>query len=315
MNKSRTGIVTVSYSELDNYRQCPLKWYLKNIERWSPPEKGPALTKGGLWHTALEAHYLSLKASQDSGQPDEWRLKAANDAVQLALQPSNESEFLDLILWMYEGYVDRWGVDRDWRILGVEVTRVMPLPHPDGTPGKRGRYKLKGKIDLIIRDLSFPTRPIRIVDHKSGQNLPSDKELDIDDQFGLYEWLLRQEGHKVLGTVHNASRTTRNKGDFPGAGAGTKRQTLEQRMSRTNMSRADVELEALALDAARTAHSAYAASTVKYGLPHSSPNPDTCRWRCDMLQQHLAARKSNTDIRVILEGVGFTQYDPSARVK
>lgn len=303
------GAITVSFSELSDYRQCPLKWHLKWRERWRAPETGPALSKGILWHAVLEAHYKSLKSTQDSDLPEARRLEEANVAAQVAIRDTGQGddELIDLVLWMYGGYVEKYGVDPQWRILGVEVTKVLPLPNPSGS-GKPGRFRLKTKIDLVVRDLSLPARPIRIVDHKSGQNLPSDKELDIDDQFGLYEYQLRKDGIAVFSTVHNAARTTRNKGDYPGAGPGTKRQTLEQRMSRTNMSRSTTELEAIALDAARTAHAAYSASTSKFGLPHSSPNPDTCRWRCDMLQQHLAARKSGTDIREILEGVGFTQH-------
>jgi RecB family exonuclease len=64
---------TISWSEIDSWRQCPFKWRLEYAERWVPAETSPALSKGTLWHTVLEKHYRILQSSRS--------LATAMDAV------------------------------------------------------------------------------------------------------------------------------------------------------------------------------------------------------------------------------------------
>jgi hypothetical protein len=303
-------IITVSYSELDTFRQCPLKHHLSYGRRWTKPVKpGSALDKGSLWHGCMEDHYGVIKKYQDASSNSKIAKSRAMEVLAEAYQlvydrchDPKTGEFLsdthELIFWMYEGYVEMYGVDDDWRITAIEHQITLPLPDEHG---HASRYHIKMKLDLIVRERW--SGHLRVVDHKSGQNLPSYMDLEIDDQFGLYTWGMRKIGKKVIGSVHSAARTTRNVGDWPGATKG-KAQTLEQRMSRTLMNRDDKELDNLALDAYFAARAAYPddpANRARY----SSPDPRNCGWKCDFKEQHLQMRRGMNPDRVMIDA-GFT---------
>lgn len=297
--------IIVSYSELDTFRQCPLKHALAYKQRWTKEKaEDSALSKGTLWHKVLEAHYSYLRTVQQAKQElgSSWVIPATCDAeilddcfnrggVRELLQDTRtggQTEVQELIQWMYEGHVAQWGIDRNWQILAVEHNAVVPLRNEKGN---RTRFHLKLKIDLIVRDKRTGT--IEIVDHKSGKDLPKKMELDLDDQFGLYTWGCRELGMQARSSIHNAARTQRNKGPM----------ALEDRFSRTQMYRTDQELSNLALDAYRAARVAYSPINE---VPFSSPDPRQCGWKCDLKEVHLAARKG-IPIKLALRDFGFAQ--------
>lgn len=316
---------TVSFSELTTARQCPLKHQLAYVERWSKePAKDSPLTKGTAWHLAMEAHYGTIqKAQQERRRP---LLTLCEHAVEQALGET-DTELADLVWWMYRGYVDQYGTDEGWRVLAVEHNAVCRLPLPDG---RASQFELKVKIDLIVADVTQRKPKTWIVDHKSCKNLPSQKELDLDDQFGLYHWALRSMGKRVFGEIHNAARTQRNLGDFPEnvarwqakkdagekAGARPKTQTLDERFKRTPMSKTQAELDTIASEAYRTARNRYRDQAEierarkqhpdRTYEPDRHTDPDQCRWRCDFTEQCLAGRKG-LEMRPFLYDVGFRQ--------
>lgn len=306
------GDVIISYSELSTYRDCPLKHFLAYNQRWTKAEREDLhpLTKGTLWHEVMDAHYTTfMEAGPDRNQ---HTLVEAERRVR-ALLFSDHGEQTDLqrlVWWMYRGYVEKYGTDPRWLILGVEVKFQQRLRDPrNGNPTP---YLLKGKLDLVVQDLE--TYLIWIIDHKSGANLPNEMDLDVDDQFGLYAWLMRTAGLRVIGTIHNAARTTQNKGDLDENWdgdrplvSGIKRQTLDQRMRRTFMNRTDEELEAIARDAWAVAVNAYPEAMGGRRLPmYSNPDPRSCGWKCDFLEPHLAARKGR-HLADVLPEFGFVQ--------
>jgi hypothetical protein len=285
--------ITVSYSEIDTGRQCPHKHELAYKQRWVSPSTSQALSRGTAWHTILEGHYRIIQEWQRGGQ--EWsdtelRSKLWWSARQVLAQAGEEA---DLLEWMYEGYLEMYGLDLEYKILAVEHAPEVYLPTPTGG---RSRFKLKMKMDLIVRWKGN----IWILDHKSCKDLPKSKELDIDDQFGLYTWGMRQLGRPVFGSIHSAARTQRNKNQerFP--------QPLEERFDRKLLQRTDAELDCIAVEAYKTAKALYSWAP---GEAPRSPNTDTCRWRCDYTTQCLLGRKG-VDEQQILHDSGFVR-DPT----
>lgn len=293
----------VSFSEIDTFRQCPFKHELSYKERWVAPTTPPALARGTAWHAMLEAHYSAIRdfdrnitlAESDTRQHEliwqEAQLAAYRRLLELGLPPEEE----DLLRWMYQGYCQQWegedwGIKAGTRVLAVEHAAEVWLPTDRGG---RSRFKLKLKIDLVVR----ADGKLWIVDHKSGRDLPKQKELDIDDQFGLYAWGMRQLGKDVFGSVHNAARTQRNKDQVK------HHQPLDERFSRTRLARTDKELAHLAIDAYRAAKMAY---SLKPGEAPRAPNADTCKWRCSYTEPCLLGRKGLND-RELLRDMGFTQ--------
>ncbi len=291
--------IIVSYSELDTYRQCPLKHMLGYGMRWTRPVKpGSALDKGKIYHAVMEEHYRVIKGYQDThnhknpkeGSTEETLLlEACERAVMPLLWDATRgdwfSETHELIHWMYQGHVKNYGTMPDWRIMAVEHQIVTPLRDERG---RRTRYHLKAKLDLVVRIRS--TRGLWVVDHKSGGNLPTDMELDIDDQFGLYTWAMREMGKPVLGSLHAANRTQRNKSPM----------TFDQRMSLSYLNRDEVELTNIALDAYRVAWNAHPPKGAG-PKPYSSPDPRTCGWKCDFKEAHLMMRRGRKVAEVMPE--------------
>ena len=296
--------IVVSFSELDTYRQCPLKHEWAYKQRWKRPvEEASALAKGSLWHLVLETHYNVLaKHDRLTEESQAAAIEESLRAVEPLLansQNGQQSETQELIEWMFRGYIDHWGTDPDWGIVGIEHAFVLPLHDPDGN---KSPYSIKGKIDLLVRDRQ--SGHLWVVDHKSGANLPSQMDLEIDDQFGLYSWAMNEEGQPVLGAIHNAARTTRNLADFAGYTGKSQPQSLDQRHRRTYLNRSDTELQSIALDAWAVAANAYPTGEA---LPlYSAPDPRQCGWKCDYKEVHLLARKGRNPEQALQE-MGFEQ--------
>ena len=286
---STSSKIIVSYSELDTYRQCPLKHELAWKQRyWKEPDE--KRQRGTNWHNVMQVHYQSLRENQTSRSAQIREAKTAVAKARKAVEPlfydgetGEQSEEQALLEWMYNGYVGMWGNDPEWWIEDIERTMIVPLPAV--TPGMHGRlskrYFLKVKIDLIVRN---PRSQRLVVDHKSSQYLKSALEFQIDDQFGLYVWALRQAGLPVFAAVHNNARTQRNQGDKNG----TKPQLLSERFKREITFRSETELWNLGLDAARAAQAIYGPG---HSQVYSSPDPDRCKWKCDFLDAHLEMRR------------------------
>jgi hypothetical protein len=311
--QGRPGATVISFSELDAGKQCPHKHQLSYKERWTQPkDERTAAGRGTMWHQIMDAHYTALKNADVSPRD------AVDDQLIDFRKAGKDSDVINLLSWMYDGYVQKWGNDDEWEVLRVEYKCVVPLRYPgvDGQPGKLSEFDLKMIIDLVVR--SRLNRRVWLIDHKSHAALPKDKDLELDDQFGLYTWGLRQLGHKVHGCIYNTARTKMNIGDRPGAveewerakaaggkpGQRPKPQSLDERFDRYLMTRTERETENLAQDALSTARTLY--SPFNFGERHT--NSDTCKWRCDYTEACLMGRKTSPEReRQFLLDVGFVQ--------
>ena len=260
-------MITVTYSELDTFRQCALKHNLSYVQGWRQVAKpGSPLTRGSLYHNVMEVHYTWLKRDPEAD------LREIQAFVRKHLLFNNPVADVDQVLvdWMYDGYIECYGRDPGWEILEVETAYRTPLGPPSSP------FRLAMKLDLVVRDKM--TEQLWLVDHKTAKDFTRQTEIDIDDQFGLYTWGLRQQGMDIMGTIRNDCRTQRNK---------TKPMTMDQRFRRVKTFRTKVELANIAADAYDCARAAYGEGRVIY----SSPAPDRCTWRCGYLQPHLMRRK------------------------
>jgi hypothetical protein len=269
-----------------------LKSYLSYQERWQPETISAALSRGKLFHSVLEAHYSAKATTLDSGGVNQgvgpWDV--FNEAEDTA------GDEWDVVKWMYEGYLEHYGPDKQWEILAVEQRVEDWLRFPKS---RRSSFKLKGFVDLLVRDHSAGGG-LWIVDHKTCSELPKQKALDFDDQFGIYMWLLKRQGHDIRGVIYNACRTKKLKRDM----------SLDERFRREYTVRTDRELETMAGEALQTFRSAYGGHVrgAKGGdiLPPRSPDPDRCGWRCPFSEPCLMSRKGR-DIHELLTETGFTQ--------
>lgn len=272
--------VIISHSELDSGQQCEHKHDLQYRQRWVPATTSPALEKGTLFHAAMERHYNIVKEQPILGR------EVVSDMVKGLFYNDDhtQTELQELVEWMYLGYLDQWW-EHDklmWTILAVEHEIVSPpLPTPGGG---RSKFRMKMKLDLIVHQKMGAHKRLLLVDHKSGANLPSEKELEFEDQFARYQWGLKQMKRPVFAIVYNAARTQRNKSFMP----------LTDRFSRTMLYRTDKELQTVAVESYKLAKRLYANPI---GYAPRSPNSDTCRWRCPFTESCLAGRKGIDEVQ------------------
>lgn len=285
----------VSYSELDTYRQCRLKHQLAYVERWQPDEVAAALSRGKLFHEVLENHYQGLQATMGSKgktDPEVYRedYQPTINALLADTQSGSQTEEQELVEWIFDGYRDLYGLDKDWEILAVELAVEEWLPTPKGT---RSSFRMKGKVDLLVKDHSTGGG-LWVVDHKTCRNLPkSEKDIDLDDQMAIYIKLLRMGGLDIRGAIMNFCRTQKL----------VRPMDPEERFRRMHTARTDIELDNIIREVYDTFREAY---RPREGDPPRSPNPDTCRWRCPFTEACLAGRKGG-DTREILSETGYHQ--------
>lgn len=287
--------LVVTYSELDAFRQCPLKHQWSYRDKWVMDAKtGTALSRGSLWHLVMECHYTWIQRFGDK----DLTLVFVRDWIAQHLlfdQAGNQDEDQVLVEWMYDGYLDCYGFDERWEIILIEFAGQVSLPAPDGGPP----IDLRFKIDLLIRDRQ--TGQLWLVDHKSARDFSRQTEIDLDDQFGLYTWALRLLGWPVVGTIRSDARTQRNKGPM----------ATDQRFRQVFTYRTDTELDNIARDAYVTARAAWYPHEDR--MVYSSPLTFTCSWRCSFVQPHIEIRKGTADEETVMRDFGFRRNDKKHR--
>lgn len=285
----------VSYSEIDTYRQCPLKHQLSYHERWRTDDEAEALGRGTLFHSVMEAHYGALKDAETAGKaPDAVTLYSAVSHL-LRGRDGGQTDRQILVEWIYRGYVELYGTDTDWKIVSIE--RPLEVWLPTDTGG-RSSFKLAGTADLVVRDMSAGGG-LWIVDHKTCRNLPRQKDFDMEDQTALYTYLLRSKGIDIRGAIYNHCRTEKLK---------TREMTADERFKRTLTVRSDEELQTMMFEAYEQMLEAYK-PTLRRDAPRT-PDGERCGWKCDLTEACLVGRKSGPDrMRSYLEDVGFTQRE------
>lgn len=196
--------LVVTYSELDSFRQCPLKHHWSYRDRWVEEAKpGSALSRGSLWHLVMECHYTWVQRYRGKGLTvgflRQWMAQHL-----LFDQAGGQNDDQVLVEWMYDGYLECYGLDDRWRVDLIEYDNQVPLPAPDGGPP----IDLRFKIDLLVRDAA--NDQLWLVDHKC---LPLTTRVSTPDgtrvvaDLAVGDQLIGSDGEAVKITA--VTRTTR----------------------------------------------------------------------------------------------------------
>lgn len=283
-----------------------MKHKLSYLDRWTKPaEDMTPLGKGTMWHLVMETHYHTLMAAQEAkNEPAFKELDVLGMAINNVNRLLDQAEFqgtdpqlIQLMRWMYAGHIQTYGVQPEWTILAVEHTLIVPLGEG---------FNIKTKVDLVVQ---LENGRILLVDHKSCGDLPTERDYDWDDQFGLYTWALRKAGKRVWQSLHSAARTKQNQGDIlkpgdDGYKASMKPQPLSGRFKHTWLNRTDAELECLAEEALATCKEAYART---FWQRH--PDTRMCAWACSFTEACLYGRRNNDNNKTVqmLRSTGWEQ--------
>ena len=162
---------TISYSQIDNYLACPLRYkfsYILNVP--TPPSS--ALNFGNTIHNVLKIFHTKKMFGNDTSFED---LIDTYDKEWIPLGYENEEhrkERFESGKKILEKYYQT-NKDIDVQHLGIEKDFILDI---DG-------IKLKGKIDRIDK---LPNGSVEIIDYKTG-NSKTQKEVDDDVQMTIYK--------------------------------------------------------------------------------------------------------------------------------
>lgn len=162
---------TIDYSALSTYLSCPRKFAFQYVMHLKHSSPAIDLAFGACWHSGLEAAYRALKIESMLKEYDLF--VASQFGFKLLWERNYASIWRDTdIIFpkspghatnMYEKYWKRFlTVDRDYRILDVEIPFVISLSSYGDYPNYVGR------IDLA---LEASDGSILIVDHKTTRNV------------------------------------------------------------------------------------------------------------------------------------------------
>lgn len=186
-------MLTVSYSAISAYRECPMRYYLAHVIGLRRKDRPIPLETGTILHEYLAAYYRHLKAEPQvptavahayarSAVGAAWGTKLdslASDLYQAgeAQRAEETAGLLSVVQRIADRYfAARGAVDaEEWEVLDVEFSLRVSLAH--------GIHSI-GYVDLLAR--SRVTGRLAVWDHKTGRTLPDADRRWVDLQTPLY---------------------------------------------------------------------------------------------------------------------------------
>ncbi|HEC30620.1 MAG TPA: PD-(D/E)XK nuclease family protein [Candidatus Yonathbacteria bacterium] len=177
-----------SYSSLNTYKTCPLKYKYGQIDKLKEPKRVEQVF-GTLIHSALKfmfernpvyptpdevINFYTNKWSEKS-EYIEWRNPDKQDA--------EEKMYFEEGIKIIKNFYKK---NQPWTFNVVELEGRFSLELEDETTGKV--HTLAGIIDRIDKDPD--SEVYEIIDYKTGKKMPAQKDLETDLQLGLYHLAL-----------------------------------------------------------------------------------------------------------------------------
>lgn len=278
--------LTVSWSEVQTWRQCPMKHYLSYRQRQPRTPDSRAQSVGKIWHAMQQSWYQGRK----DGTPFE-QVIAGIPADFLGWQPESETDtdILSTLMWMWDGFLINGDPFPDWEVVEIEREHLIPLPPIPGQPAHVD-IVLKAIIDLVLRK---QTR-YRVVDHKS-QNKVTDadtmsRDMDMDDQLSTYLAAIGMkygvQAHKMSACWNYAVTTDLKR---------TPRLPAD-RYWQADSARTQLELACAMREFSESVLDAYARPLAIE--PPRAPDKENCRWRCDHRSRCFYARAGDRSVEL-----------------
>ncbi|MDP2947302.1 MAG: PD-(D/E)XK nuclease family protein [Nanoarchaeota archaeon] len=173
---NETKIIKTSYSALDTFKQCPLKYKFQVIDKIKVPKMKEAIF-GNVLHKALEFFHSQNPVSPTLDEllnylKEHWQ----SDVFQGDEDMIYFSEAIKILKNYYEHYLK---IKDKFTVLGTETRFEILLENPQN---KNEKCLLAGIIDRIDKT----NEGIEIVDYKTSKRLPSQEDINNSAQMSLY---------------------------------------------------------------------------------------------------------------------------------
>jgi len=172
-----TKIIKTSYSALDTFKQCPLKYKFQVIEKIKAPKSKEAVF-GNKIHSALEYFHKKQPASPTLDELLDF-IKQNWDSTIFQNEQEDMIYFSEAIKILKNYYEHYLKIKDNFTVLDTETRFEVLLESPKD---KEQKCLLAGIIDRIDKTKTG----IEIVDYKTAKRLPSQEDADNSLQFSLY---------------------------------------------------------------------------------------------------------------------------------
>lgn len=174
---TETKIIKTSYSALDTFKQCPLKYKFQVIDKIKAPKTKEAVF-GDKLHKALQYFHSKQMPSPTLDEllnylKEIWQSDIFGDEQTDMIY---FSEAIKILKYYYEHYLK---IKDNFTVLGTETRFEVLLENPKN---KDEKCLLAGIIDRIDKTKDG----IEIVDYKTTKKLPSQEDVNNSMQLSLY---------------------------------------------------------------------------------------------------------------------------------
>ena len=171
----------ISYSSLENFKQCPLKYKFSQIDKIKEPKSkeaifGTYIHKVLKWFYQKDPNFPTLDALLKYYR-EYWPRKT--EGFEWKNSEEEKSYFKEGLRMLEEFY--NKNIPHKTSILDLETRFEVVI---DENPDKpNGKHILTGIIDRIDK---LPDGTIEIIDYKTGKRMPSQNALNKNNQLSLY---------------------------------------------------------------------------------------------------------------------------------
>ncbi len=182
----------ISYTQINTYLSCPLKYSFQYIEKIPWPFKPEGLVFGSAIHQALEHFYTGRKEGRDVPESEmlalydaAWEKEEADNTIKFK-NGNNRDSLLDTAKAMIETFIK---TVNPGEVLAIEQPFSVDIIHPE-TNEKLG-VPIEGRIDLIEQT----KEGIAVIDHKTAARKYTDDRVANDLQLTAYSYVMSRQGH------------------------------------------------------------------------------------------------------------------------
>ncbi|MEK7555784.1 MAG: PD-(D/E)XK nuclease family protein [Patescibacteria group bacterium] len=173
-----------SYSALDTYKTCPLKYKYQEIDKRKTPKRVEAIF-GTVVHSALKYMFLRDPLYPALDEVIDFYTRKWKEAAEkiewkdLERKEAQEKMYFEEGIKLLENFYKK---NSPWNFNAVELESRFRIDLEDTETGTT--HTLAGIIDRIDKDIASDV--YEIIDYKTGKKMPSQEMLEDDLQLGLY---------------------------------------------------------------------------------------------------------------------------------
>ncbi len=183
----------VSFTQLDTYLRCPLRYRFTYIDRIPPDFTPAALAFGSGIHGAIASFFREQQKGQAPGIEDlqayfegSWQLENGHRVIRYPEKDSKET-LLALACRMLEVFYEKQEPGAE--VIGVEVSFEVPLI--DQETGELLDRPLVGSLDLLERS---PDGQLVVVDIKTAARKYTSLQVEASLQLSIYSYATVMNG-------------------------------------------------------------------------------------------------------------------------